>query len=96
LLAANDYATLFQFLPTGPESTDVVISWLVNGKATDEAVDVDRMVWLWDVTTLQDKVIVEQNAQGVRSQAYTPGPYTTLESGSARLVADYLAGLGEN
>jgi Rieske 2Fe-2S family protein len=54
------------------------------------------MVWLWDVTTLQDKVIVEQNAQGVRSQAYTPGPYTTLESGSARLVADYLAGLGEN
>jgi Rieske 2Fe-2S family protein len=96
LLAANDYATLFQFLPTGPESTDVVISWLVNGKATDEAVDVDRMVWLWDVTTLQDKVIVEQNAQGVRSQDYTPGPYTTLESGSARLVADYLAGLGEN
>jgi Rieske 2Fe-2S family protein len=86
----NDHAVMFQFLPSGPEHTDVHISWLVDSSAAPAEVDVDRMVWLWDVTTVQDKAIVELNAQGVRSSAYRPGPYSTLEPGPATFIHAYL------
>jgi len=93
LIMPNDHAILFQFLPTAAEHTDVIISWLVDGRAADSEVDVERMVWLWDVTTVQDKGIVELNAAGVRSRAYGPGPYSLLEPGSNGLVRSYLEGL---
>jgi phenylpropionate dioxygenase-like ring-hydroxylating dioxygenase large terminal subunit len=93
LIMPNDHAMLFQFLPTAAEHTDVVINWLVDGRAAESAVDVERMVWLWDVTTVQDKAIVELNAAGVRSRSYTPGPYSPLEVGAANLVRRYLEGL---
>lgn len=91
--APNDYIRIIQFLPIGPESTDVVITWLVEGSATDADFDVDRLIWLWDVTTAQDKVLVERNAAGVRSRAYAPGPYTTLEPWTSSFVAGYLQGM---
>jgi phenylpropionate dioxygenase-like ring-hydroxylating dioxygenase large terminal subunit len=87
----NDHAVMFQFLPTGPEKTDVIISWLVNGSAGESEVDVQRMIWMWDTTTVQDKLIIERNAEGVRSLAYVPGPYSaTLEAGPIGLVNRYL------
>jgi Rieske 2Fe-2S family protein len=86
----NDHAVLFQFLPSGAEHTDVHISWLVDSTASAADVDVDRLIWLWDVTTVQDKAIVELNARGVRSRVYQPGPYSTLESGPAALIQNYL------
>ena len=89
----NDHAVMFQFLPTGPEQTDVTISWLVNSSASDSDVDTERMVWMWDVTTVQDKGIVERNAEGVRSAAYAPGPYSKLEFGTASLISEYLSEL---
>jgi Rieske 2Fe-2S family protein len=58
--------------------------------ATDAEVDIDRITWLWDVTTRQDKGIIERNAAGVRSRAYVPGPYSKLESFPARFVSRYL------
>jgi len=90
LYALNDHAVMLQFLPTGPESTDVVFSWLVDAAAPAAEVDVERMIWLWDVTTVQDKTIIERNAAGVRSRAYVPGPYSTLEGWTARFVSRYL------
>jgi phenylpropionate dioxygenase-like ring-hydroxylating dioxygenase large terminal subunit len=93
LIMPNDHAILFQFLPSGAEHTDVIISWLVDARAADSEVDIERMIWLWDVTTVQDKAIVELNAAGVRSEAYTPGPYSLLESGSDSFVQSYLKGL---
>jgi phenylpropionate dioxygenase-like ring-hydroxylating dioxygenase large terminal subunit len=85
----NDHAVMFQFLPAGPELTEVNISWLVNSAASDAEVDVDRMVWLWDRTTVQDKALIERNAAGVRSFAYVPGPYSSLERWPARFVERY-------
>ena len=91
LILLNDYAVMFHFSPRGPEDTDVTLSWLVDGTAAESEVDVERMVWMWDVTTLQDKVIVERNAEGVRSLSYTPGPYSeTLEQGPAQFIKTYL------
>jgi Rieske 2Fe-2S family protein len=89
----NDHAVFFQFFPTGPDSTDVILTWLVDGASSDSQVDVERMIWLWDVTTLQDKVIIERNAAGVRSRAYTPGPYSKLEDWTVRFIDQYLNGM---
>jgi len=88
--ALNDHAVLIQFLPSGPQSTDVIFTWLVDDSAHDADIDVERMIWLWDVTTVQDKTIIERNALGIRSRAYAPGPYSTLESWTARFVVRYL------
>ena len=80
MLAYNDYATFFQFVPRAVEQSDIVVSWLVNGAAR-EGRDYDRarLTWLWTVTTQQDKSIIEANAAGIRSSRYEPGPSSLLE-----------------
>lgn len=88
--ALNDHAVMFQFLPAAVDLTEVLVSWLVAGSASEAQVDVARMIWLWDVTTVQDKRLIERNADGIRSSAYVPGPYTDLERMPARLVERYL------
>jgi Rieske 2Fe-2S family protein len=86
----NDHIVLFQFVPRGPEDTDVVVTWLVDADANPSSVDVDALTFMWDVTTKQDKQLIEDNAAGVRSRAYRPGPYTALESQSAQFVQTYV------
>lgn len=89
----NDHAVLFQFLPRTAEYTDVTITWLVDAAAPSDAVDVERLVWLWDVTTRQDKTIIEANAAGVRSRAYEPGPFSKLEQWGVPMISQYVAEL---
>lgn len=89
-ICLNDYVMIFHFNPRGAEETDVVITWLVSETAKREDIDIDALVWLWDVTTLQDKLIVEGNAVGVRSMCYRPGPYTELEPNTNDFTASYL------
>ena len=57
--------------------TDVDLIWLVDGKAEDY--NVDRMIWAWDATTKQDKVITEHNQAGILSSRYRPGRYSDQE-----------------
>jgi phenylpropionate dioxygenase-like ring-hydroxylating dioxygenase large terminal subunit len=77
LVATNDFAVLFSFTPRDTLRTDVDLYWLVGGKATE--VDVPKMVWGWDRTTKQDKVITENNQAGVLSTRYRPGRYSDHE-----------------
>jgi Rieske 2Fe-2S family protein len=77
LVATNDFAVLFRFTPRSTLGTDVDLFWLVDGKATD--VEVERMIWGWDQTTLQDKVITENNQAGILSTRYRPGRYSEHE-----------------
>jgi Rieske 2Fe-2S family protein len=77
LVATNDFAVLFRFTPRSTLQTDVDLFWLVDGKATD--VDVQRMIWGWDQTTKQDKVITENNQAGILSTRYRPGRYSEHE-----------------
>ncbi|MDP9066130.1 MAG: aromatic ring-hydroxylating dioxygenase subunit alpha [Pseudomonadota bacterium] len=86
----NDHAVLFHFLPRAAEYTDVTVTWLVDGAAAPDAVDIDRMVWLWDVTTRQDKALIETNAAGIHSRAYAPGPYSKLEQWAIPLITEYI------
>jgi Rieske 2Fe-2S family protein len=80
MLAYNDYAAFFAFVPRAAESSEIVVYWLVKGSAR-EGVDYDRarLTWLWTVTTAQDKSIIEANAAGIRSSRYAPGPSSLLE-----------------
>lgn len=80
MLAYNDYATFFQFVPRAAEQSDIVVTWLVHGGAREGVdYDRDRLIWLWTVTTEQDKSIIEANAAGIRSSRYEPGPSSLLE-----------------
>lgn len=92
--AANDYVTLFQMIPRGVNETDVILTWLVDEKA-DTQINTDAITWMWDVTTAQDKTITEDNAAGVASKAYRPGPYTELEPHPSVFVQTYLSEMRE-
>jgi phenylpropionate dioxygenase-like ring-hydroxylating dioxygenase large terminal subunit len=75
-----DYVVIYRFTPVSIDQTECDITWLVNGDA-QEGVDYDRdkLTWLWDVTTIADKTIIERNQQGVNSRFYRPGPLSTME-----------------
>ncbi|TIP08018.1 aromatic ring-hydroxylating dioxygenase subunit alpha [Mesorhizobium sp.] len=88
--AVSDHVTLFQMIPRSATETDVIVTWLVDRDA-DADIDTDPITWMWDVTTVQDKKLVEDNASGVASTAYRPGPYTAREGDSSFFVQTYLA-----
>lgn len=94
LVATNDFAVLFKFTPRATLATDVDLYWLVDGAAGDGAaseVDVPRMIWGWDRTTRQDKVITENNQAGILSSRYRPGRYSEHERRVVTFQAWYLA-----
>jgi phenylpropionate dioxygenase-like ring-hydroxylating dioxygenase large terminal subunit len=55
--------------------------------------DVERLTWLWRVTSDADKRIIEANQQGVDSRWYEPGPYSQMEQHTSRFVEWILAEL---
>ena len=77
IIACNDFAALIVFTPRSAMQTDVDITWLVDGRAIE--VDIERMIWMWDVTTLQDKVITENNQRGINSSRYQPSSLSNQE-----------------
>jgi Rieske 2Fe-2S family protein len=95
MYATSDHAILPRFTPVGPELTDVEFTWLVDKDAV-EGVDynVDRLTFVWRITTEQDKKIVDDNQAGVNSIAYEPGPYSEVEQGLVRFNAWYLMQIG--
>lgn len=85
-LAYPDYTVVYRFTPQGVQQTDCDIFWLVSEKAKEgRDYDLERLTWLWRVTTEADKAIVDRNQQGVNSRYYQPGPYSQME----RFVTQY-------
>ena len=80
--------------PISPVFTEVVLTWLVHEDAVEgEDYDVEHLKWMWDVTTIQDTRIINDNQKGVNSTRYGPGRYSLRESGSAFFSAWYLSRL---
>ena len=79
VVATNDFAVLFLFTPRGTRQTDVDLYWLIDAKASALEIDVEKMIWGWDRTTLQDKEITENNQAGILSKRYRPGRYSDHE-----------------
>jgi phenylpropionate dioxygenase-like ring-hydroxylating dioxygenase large terminal subunit len=95
MLAYNDYVTFFQFVPVDAGHCDMIVSWLVHPEAAEvPEFDLERLTWLWTVTSEQDKAIIEANAKGIGSRAYEPGPVSLLEADVAGFRRWYLAAIG--
>jgi phenylpropionate dioxygenase-like ring-hydroxylating dioxygenase large terminal subunit len=93
-LAYQDHGVVYRFIPRGVLETEMEVLWLVRGDAREGAdYDVDRLTWLWDVTSLADKRIIETNQAGVRSRHYQPGPFSLMEPGTKAYVERYLGEL---
>jgi Rieske 2Fe-2S family protein len=90
-LAYCDYVVIYRFTPVSLNRCECDITWLVDGNA-EEGKDYDkkRLTWLWDVTTMADKRIIENNAEGVNSRFYRPGPYSAMEDYTWKFTAWYL------
>jgi Rieske 2Fe-2S family protein len=91
-LAYPDYVVIYAFRPVSVNESVCDITWLVRGDA-EEGKDYDkgRVTWLWDVTTDADKRIIENNARGVDSRFYEPGPYSQMENYIWKFVSWYRA-----
>ena len=97
LLMCNDFATLFTFIPISPLYTQVELMWLVH-KDAEEGKDynLEEMKWMWNVTTIADKRIIEDNQKGVLSKKYQPGPLSKMEKGLEKFKSWYLRHLANS
>ena len=71
------------------QDTTIILGDAVEG----EDYDLDRLIWLWDVTSIADKRIIDHNQQGVNSRFYKPGPYQEMESAIQEFSEWYLSEL---
>ena len=87
LLAYSDHVVAYVFTPVDIDSSRCEIFWMVRGDA-EEGRDYkrDELTWLWDVTTESDKTIIVNNAKGVHSRYYRPGPLSRMEAPENRYI----------
>ena len=91
-LLYSDHVVIYRFIPITTEETDMEIVWLVNETAEDGVdYDVERLVWLWDVTSVADKRIINNNQAGVNSRYYAPGPYSQMETYAEAFATWYVS-----
>lgn len=91
LVCYADHGMIYRFIPTGVESCEMELIWLVNGEAVEgKDYDLARLTWLWSVTTAEDKSIIEHTARGVRSHYFVPGPIAPMEQNELRYIGWYL------
>lgn len=94
-LAYPDHGLIYRFIPRGVLETEMEVLWLVRGDAVaGTGFDEAALTWLWDVTSLADKRIIERNQAGVLSRAYQPGPFSLMEPGTRQYVERYVVELG--
>ena len=94
-LAYPDHGLIYRFIPRTVDRTEMEVLWLVDAGAL-EGRDylLERLTWLWQVTSVEDKQIIERNQAGVNSHFYEPGPYSLQEEYAGRFVEWYLAEIG--
>jgi Rieske 2Fe-2S family protein len=94
-LAYCDHVVLYRFTPRGHRLTDCEITWLVRGDAVEgRDYRLDELTWLWDVTTIADKAIIERNQAGVDSRYYEPGPLSpAMETFTQQFLDWYVASM---
>ncbi len=90
-LAYCDHIVIYHFKPSSIDASACDITWLVNETAEEgRDYDLDKLTWLWDITTIADKRIIENNQKGVNSKFYRPGPYTGMETFTRSFIDWYL------
>lgn len=94
IVADDHFVILFQFTPRSALESDVEMIWLVDGRATEAEVDIEKMTWGYHATTTQDKVITENNQAGIMSSRYRPGRYSDQEGSVIKFQKWYLNQFG--
>ena len=90
-LAYADHGVIYRFIPKTADRCEMEVIWLVRGDAKEGVdYDLEKLAWLWRVTSEADKRIIEQNQLGVNSRYYEPGPYAPMEQNALRYVNWYL------
>jgi Rieske 2Fe-2S family protein len=81
---------MFSAMPVGPNETHVTGKWYVHKDAVEGVdYDVEKLIALWTMTNLEDKMLAENNQVGVNSPGYTPGPYSQEAEMLALRFTDY-------
>jgi phenylpropionate dioxygenase-like ring-hydroxylating dioxygenase large terminal subunit len=94
-LAYPDHGVIYRFIPETVQKAKMEVSWLVRGDAREGVdYDLERLTWLWRVTSEADKRIIEDNQRGVNSRYYEPGPFSVMESQERRFIEWYLSEIG--
>ncbi|PLP58875.1 (2Fe-2S)-binding protein [Mesorhizobium loti] len=91
LVCYPDHGMIYRFVPKTVDSCEMELIWLVRGDAEEgRDYDLDTLIWLWKVTTEEDKKIIEHTARGVRSHYFVPGPIVPMEHNELRYINWYL------
>ncbi|MFC0244458.1 aromatic ring-hydroxylating dioxygenase subunit alpha [Falsochrobactrum ovis] len=87
-----DHAISFRVLPIGPGETQLTTKWLVHKDAVENVdYNLDELTHVWMQTNDQDRRIVEENAIGINSPAYEPGPYSVEHEGGVMQFLEWYA-----
>ena len=86
-----DFVLVHRLVRNGPGRSLIACEWLYHPDAIAEPdFDPGPAVQFWDETNSQDWTICERSQAGVSSRAYTPGPYSSLETMLAVIDRQYL------
>ena len=92
----EDHAVTFRVLPLSATETAVTTKWLVHKDAVEGVdYDLEELIHVWTETNDQDRRIVEENAFGIQSPAYEPGPYSELHEGGVIQFVEWYASFME-
>lgn len=90
----EDHSVTFRVIPISATETAVTTKWLVHKDAVEGIdYDIDRLTHVWVETNDQDRQVVEDNASGILSPAYKPGPYSELHEGGVMQFVEWYANL---
>ena len=85
-----DHAISFRVLPINEHETEVTTKWLVHKDAVEGVdYDLEELTHVWIQTNAQDRQIVEENALGIKSPAYQPGPYSVEHEGGVMQFVEW-------
>ncbi|WP_104663416.1 aromatic ring-hydroxylating oxygenase subunit alpha [Ensifer adhaerens] len=91
LVCYPDHGMIYRFIPKTAETSEMELIWLVDAKGEEgRDYELDRLTWLWNVTTEEDKAIIEHTSRGVRSHYFVPGPIAPMEHNELRYIHWYL------
>ncbi len=90
-----DYVLIHRIDRLATDRTRIVCDWLFHkDEISSPDFDPSGAVEFWNMTNSQDWEVSKRAQLGISSRAYSPGPYSELESMIAAWDREYLAALG--
>ena len=92
-----DYVLIHRGIPQAFDRTRILCDWYFHPDAIVlDDFDPQPAIEFWDMTNREDWNLCTISQQGISSRAYSPGPYSNLESQLAAFDREYLRALGHD